>query len=456
MSTIYDMVIASHGSFPNKVDNPKTFNLPPNVELTFANPRGFMGYCNTTKDRRMIEKLQNKTGLENLFKSRHIIRGGEECINVNISFEENPRSSKYRFGIWIHDRSKPDNKPDQILTHPISTGIMTLKNLVDSVESVVLGHVTGEPKPYTLKIILNCCLPMPTETHGYSASELIDIYKLMYKTIHGSSINNYYNSIGLKPTVYMLDEFGKKIPILNSDGKIIAYKTMPAELSTHTPLYVSQLQNKTGRLPPNPTAKFRYNIHGRLRPVPLSPNKTKVRSLANAALSYKKRALQTRVNHTKNTLRKLNLKQQQQLGKKTKKLGKKTKKLGKPMKKTALPKPINQLKINKIRNDFIESLLKKTVERREKKKRLSSNNFIQNLMENKTMSSSNNNNMIKELTELPELSESELSKMPELSESELSKIFNNTIKELNDIDYIKELTELPELPEVSQLPELSD
>lgn len=61
--------------------------------------------------------------------------------------------------------------------------------------------------------------------------------------------------------------------------------------TTKDRLMINKLQNKTGRLPPNPTAKFRYNIHGRLRPVPLSPNKTKVRSLANAALSYKKKSV---------------------------------------------------------------------------------------------------------------------------------------------------------------------
>ena len=73
---------------------------------------------------------------------------------------------------------------------------------------------------------------LPTEDDGYTPPELVDIYKFMTSTISGSSIKDYYKSLGYR------SGDGPKRLLYDDDGNPI-YR--PHEYETRAPFYLSQL-----------------------------------------------------------------------------------------------------------------------------------------------------------------------------------------------------------------------
>jgi len=336
MTVIYDAFISSHGGFPQKSKEGYSFELPKNVELTFITPRFFYGYCNIIKDKEVIKALQTTDGVDSYTKNKHTIRGGEECPNFDISFEPNKESV---FGVWRHKRTQPSQKPTFVYGNipnkssflynkrRLSTRKKQPTKINQEVPSLKVANVKEEiidlsflldilvsqvdnieKKPYTLKIIINCCVALPTTNDGYTASELVDIHKFMTSTISGSSIKDYYNSIGSHPksSVYFTAPSGN-----------ILEKRIPAALKTHARFYVSQLSDKSSPL----KKKIRYNSFGRdnftkdvfgrrqLKPstsLGQSYKKIKKQSLRNNINTIKRRlSLRNNINTTERRLSKL-------------------------------------------------------------------------------------------------------------------------------------------------------
>ena len=293
MTVIYDAFIFAHGGFPQKSKEGYSFELPKNVELTFRNPRGFFGYCDIIKDKEVIKALQTKDGVDPYTKNKHTIRGGEMCPNLDISFE--PNRTDMLFGVWRHKRSQPSQKPTFVLGHipnkvsfledsrrlssrkkqptMLNQAVPILKVANVKGEEFNLSHVLNflvaqvdsiEKKPYTLKIIIHCCVLLPTTNDGYTPKELVDIHKFMASTISGSSIKDYYNQLGYRP-MSMMD-------VMSPSGKL-RKKMMPAEFKTHIPFYVSQLADtspplKTNRISGFGPDGFTVDAFGRTQPNP--------------------------------------------------------------------------------------------------------------------------------------------------------------------------------------------
>lgn len=320
MNVIYDAFISSHGSFPHKSSKGYSFNLPKNVELTFIVPRGFYGYCNKIKDKEIITALRTKSGIESYTKNKHTIRGGEECPNLEISFEPN---KNHVWGVWRHKRSQPSQKPTFVLgdipnklslmnTRRVSNRkkqptminqavpILKVANVKEEfidlsvILDILIAQIDNiEKKQYTLKIIISCCLVLPTTNNGYTPQELVEIHKFMASTISGSSINDYHNYLGKKPftTITHEDNSGKK-----------KTNRVPDEYFTHAPFYLSQLGDKSPALK-NMVSGFGpgdFTVDGFGRTIPNPPTE-----MGKSYTKIKRRRLINNVKHTRKHLRSL-------------------------------------------------------------------------------------------------------------------------------------------------------
>jgi hypothetical protein len=322
MTVIYDAFISSHGGFPQKSKEGYSFELPKNVELTFITPRFFYGYCNIIKDKEVIKALQTTDGVDSYTKNKHTIRGGEECPNFDISFEPNKESV---FGVWRHKRSQLSQKPTFVYGNiPNKSSFLYNKRRLSTrnkqptminqeVPSLKVANVKEkiidlsflldilvsqvdniEKKPYTLKIIINCCVALPTTNDGYTPKELVDIHKFMASTISGSSINDYYNQLGYQPksSVYFTAPSGN-----------VLEKRIPAALKTHARFYVSQLAETSPPLKQNRISGFGpdgFTVDGFGRTIPKPST-----SLGKAYNKIKRKRLSNNVNHTRNYLNSL-------------------------------------------------------------------------------------------------------------------------------------------------------
>ena len=377
MTVIYDAFISSHGGFPQKSKEGYSFELPKNVELTFITPRFFYGYCNIIKDKEVIKALQTTDGVDSYTKNKHTIRGGEECPNLDISFEPNKERV---FGVWRHKRTQPSQKPTFVYGNipnkssflynkrRLSTRKKQPTKINQEVPSLKVANVKEEiidlsflldilvsqvdnieKKPYTLKIIISCCLALPTTNEGYTPKELVDIHKFMASTISGSSIKDYYNQLGYRP-MSMMD-------VMSPSGKL-RKKMMPSEFQTHIPFYLSQLAETSSPLKQNRISGFgpggfTVDGFGRTQPKPST-------SLGQSYYKIKRKRLSNNVNHTRNYLN--SLRSLRSTAKKSKR-PKKNQRLAqnavmKWMKRTLNKRPDNSVK-NKNKTKNIKSLFNK-------------------------------------------------------------------------------------------------